>query len=450
MRVKSLTGSLFVILLFVSVCLSQAQEVGGLDMQMVAMEQLGLTGGGFTWIDGTPYFRTQLQPETTFGKIGIGLDLVLLFGNVANEETGENEFKVLAENGEEWNSLSNYLRALRFVRYGQPAEPFYAHFGAFDYVTIGHGFIMSGYSNHDRRGLRLNARLQNKFGIETIINDMGSPSVLGGRVYYRPLGRFELGGTYLTDTNPDLDLDNDPKTDEDPLVAMGVDAGISIVSSDTLQVDLYNDLVFLNTKVGPNGETELAQGNSTGIGLSAFKSIFKLEYRILGEKFLPTIFDHNYDVSAPTFLGLDEKKDGVSRNGFYSLITSHILPKVNLIGTFESYSDGDPKMYLGVSEDGLIDKLSLRAFYTKRNIGQKYIDNDGKEVDPDFFEDIARLDEKSAFTVRLGYEIISAGIPLEFGIIHQYTFQQTVDDDGEKSFKPIKTTSFEIGVKLDF
>ena len=450
MKVKSLTGSLFVILLFVSVCLSQAQEVGGLDMQMVAMEQLGLTGGGFTWIDGTPYFRTQLQPETTFGKIGIGLDLVLLLGNVANEETGENEFKVLAENGEEWNSLSNYLRALRFVRYGQPAEPFYAHFGAFDYVTIGHGFIMSGYSNHDRRGLRLNARLQNKFGIETIINDMGSPSVLGGRVYYRPLGRFELGGTYLTDTNPDLDLDNDPKTDEDPLVAMGVDAGISIVSSDTLQVDLYNDLVFLNTKVGPNGETELAQGNSTGIGLSAFKSIFKLEYRILGEKFLPTIFDHNYDVSAPTFLGLDEKKDGVSRNGFYSLITSYILPKVNLIGTFEGYSDSDPKMYLGVSEDGLIDKLSLRAFYTKRNIGQKYIDNDGKEVDPDFFEDIARLDEKSAFTVRLGYEIISAGIPLEFGIIHQYTFQQTVDDDGEKSFKPIKTTSFEIGVKLDF
>ena len=121
-----------------------------------------------------------------------------------------------------------------------------------------------------------------------------------------------------------------------------------------------------------------------------------------------------------------------------------------MIGTFESYSDSDPKMYLGVSEDGLIDKLSLRAFYTKRNIGQKYIDNDGKEVDPDFFEDIARLDEKSAFTVRLGYEIISAGIPLEFGIIHQYTFQQTVDDDGEKSFKPIKTTSFEIGVKLDF
>ena len=166
MTIKSWTGSLFAILLFVSVCLSQAQEVGGLDMQTMATEQLGLTGGGFTWIDGTPYFRTQLQPEATFGKIGIGLDLVLLLGNVTNEETGENEFKVLAENGEEWNSLSNYLRALRFIRYGQPAEPFYAHFGAFDYITIGHGFIMSGYSNHDRRGLRLNARLQNKFGID--------------------------------------------------------------------------------------------------------------------------------------------------------------------------------------------------------------------------------------------------------------------------------------------
>ncbi|MEE3193688.1 MAG: hypothetical protein VX289_04135, partial [Candidatus Poribacteria bacterium] len=313
MTIKIWAGSLFAILLFVSVCLSQAQEVGGLDMQTMATEQLGLTGGGFTWIDGTPYFRTQLQPEATFGKIGIGLDLVLLLGNVTNEETGENEFKVLAENGEEWNSLSNYLRALRFIRYGQPAEPFYAHFGAFDYITIGHGFIMSGYSNHDRRGLRLNARLQNKFGIETVINDIGNPSVLGGRVYYRPLGRFELGGTYLTDTNPNLD--NDLKTEEDPLVAMGVDIGIPIMSSDALQIDLYNDLVFLNTKIGSNDKKELARGSASGIGLSAFKSIFKLEYRIFGKEFIPTIFDHNYDVLAPTFLGLDETKDGVSRKG---------------------------------------------------------------------------------------------------------------------------------------
>ena len=39
---------------------------------------------------------------------------------------------------------------------------------------------------------------------------------------------------------------------------------------------------------------------------------------------------------------------------------------------------------------------------------------------------------------------------LEFGVIRQYTFQQTIGDDGEKSFTPIKTTSFEVGVKLDF
>ena len=448
MQIKGWTGNLFAILLFISVYPSQAQEVGSLDMQTMAMEQLGLTGGGFTWIDGTPYFRTQLQPAATFGKIGVGLDLVLLLGNVANEETGENEFKVLAENGEEWNNPSNYLRALRFIRYGQPAEPFHAHFGAFDYITIGHGFIMSGYSNHDRRGLRLNARFQNKFGIETVINDIGSPSVLGGRVHYRPVGRFELGGTYLTDTNPNLD--NDLNTEEDPLVAMGIDVGIPIVSSDTLQIDLYTDVAFLNTKIGSEGKKELAQGGASGIGLSAFKSIFKLEYRIFGKEFIPTIFDYNYDILAPIYLGLDENKDGASKNGFYSLITSYILPKVNLIGTFESYSGSDPRMYLGVSEDGLIDKLSFRAFYTKRNIGQKYKDQDGTEVDPNFFEDITRLDEKSAFTVRLGYEIISAGIPLEFGVIHQYTFQQTIDDNGEKSFSPIKTTSFEIGVKLDF
>ena len=231
---------------------------------------------------------------------------------------------------------------------------------------------------------------------------------------------------------------------------MGIDVGIPIVSSDTLQIDLYTDVAFLNTKIGSGGKKELAQGGASGIGLSAFKSIFKLEYRIFGKEFIPTIFDYNYDILAPIYLGLDENKDEASKNGFYSLITSYILPKINLIGTFESYSGSDPRMYLGVSEDGLIDKLSFRAFYTKRNIGQKYQDKDGTEVDPNFLEDITRLDEKSAFTVRLGYEIISVGIPLEFGVIHQYTFQQTIDDNGEKSFSPIKTTSFEIGVKLDF
>ena len=71
MKIKGWTGNLFAILLFISVYPSQAQEVGSLDMQTMAMEQLGLTGGGFTWIDGTPYFRTQLLPAATFGKIGV-------------------------------------------------------------------------------------------------------------------------------------------------------------------------------------------------------------------------------------------------------------------------------------------------------------------------------------------------------------------------------------------
>ena len=48
MTIKSWTGSLFAILLFVNVCLPQVEEVGGLDTQTMAMEQLGLTGGGFT------------------------------------------------------------------------------------------------------------------------------------------------------------------------------------------------------------------------------------------------------------------------------------------------------------------------------------------------------------------------------------------------------------------
>ena len=88
---------------------------------------------------------------------------------------------------------------------------------------------MSGYSNYDRRGLSLNFRKSdNRTGVETVFNDFGNPAIFGGRVFHRlflrPVPennnfftRFELGATYLTDINPDLQ-----EMGEDPLTALGV------------------------------------------------------------------------------------------------------------------------------------------------------------------------------------------------------------------------------------
>ena len=56
------------------------------------------------------------------------------------------------------------------------------------------------------------------------------------------LTRFELGGTYLTDIDP-----NPQEDTEDPLTALGVDAGFPLIERSTFRLDLYNDFAVLNT-----------------------------------------------------------------------------------------------------------------------------------------------------------------------------------------------------------
>ena len=452
---------------------TEASSFGGPpNIEELALRQTGLSGVGLTFIDGDPFFRIQLQPDIDLGKIGIGLDVVLLYNpDPEPKPDGSEGEKILAEDGEEWNDVSTILRTIRYVRYGHLNDPFYARFGELDYVTVGHGFIMSGYSNYDRRGLRLNlSNKTKKFGVETMINNLGDPTIFGGRAYIRPLqkeggksilNRLEFGGTYLTDIDP-----NPLVEDEDPLIALGADVGLPIIDSRLLRLELYDDLAFLNTKPKADepGETEIATGNAVGLGLSISKALFKVEYRTFGEAFQPTVFDYTYEAAkgsnaaatAPDFLGAVKESDtdlGTSadegRRGYFSMLAWRPIPKVHLMGTFEDYNTTEPKLYIGVTESGLVEKMSFRAFYVKRNIGEP---DPGfpaapDSEDPAFFEDLFRLDTKSAFTVRIGYEVLPS---LELAVIREYRFQRIEGPNEETVFEPIQKTSVEVGFKLNF
>jgi hypothetical protein len=432
------------------------------DLEEMLMQQGGISGIGVTVIDGDPFFRAQLQPDIDLGKIGLGLDIVLLY----NPEAKEGEDTILAEDGEKWDNISTFLRIVRYVRYGRLNEPVYARFGELDYVTIGHGFIMSGYANYDRRGLRVNLHeKKRRVGIETIVNNIGDPTIFGGRVFARPLrregappilNRLEFGGSYLTDINP-----LPSKDDEDPLIALGVDVGLPIFENRLLSLMLYDDLAFLNTKpkADATGGTETATGNAVGLGLSISKALFKVEYRTFGEGFRPTVFDYTYEsikgraaaAATPDFAGIDLTKTDEARRGYFSMMAVRPIPKVHFMATFEDYTNSEPKLYAGVTESGLIGGLSFRAFYTKRDIGLPYADptpgNPNHVTDPGFFEDLVRLDERSAFTVRLGYEVFPR---FEVALLREYRFRRIETADGETGYEPIQKTSFEAGLRLDF
>ncbi len=447
----------------------------------------GLYGGGLTFIDDDAYVRLQLQPDIPLGKVGIGLDLILLYNPYAEGI----ESQILAEDGETWGNPSTWLRLIRYVSYGQPYEPVHFRFGELDYLTIGHGSIMSGYANYDRRGLRLNLRKSdNRYGVETMVNDIGNPSIFGGRAFLRPfqrggnnprkagglpssennnlLTRFELGATYLTDINPNLQEDG-----EKPLTAVGVDVGFPIFERSTFRLDLYNDFTFLNPlsdtsesllATAPIGEnvdsqletapteentattTNLAWGNAVGIGFSFTQTIFKIEYRIFGDGYIPSVFDYTYESAKsqspksgmPQFLGLETNEE--PRRGFFSQFIWHPLPQFHFLGTLEDYSNSAPKLYLGVTESGLVPRVAARAFYTKRDIG-----TDTGETN--FFRDLVDLDEKSAFSVEIRYEIYP---PVETIITREYRFRRVETAEGRSQFEPIHKTSIMVGLKTDF
>ena len=418
----------------------------------------GLYGGGLTFINGDAYVRLQLQPDIPLGKVGIGLDLILLYNPYAEGD----EPQILAEDGEAWDSPSTWLRLVRYVRYGQPYDPFHVRFGELDYLTIGHGSIMSGYSNYDRRGLRLNLRnAESRLGVETMMNDIGNPTIFGGRAFLRPfqreennnlLTRFELGATYLTDINPNLQ-----EAGEDPLTAVGVDVGFPIFETSTFRLDLYDDIAFLNTLPEENTQAEialteenrvttnLAWGNAVGVGFSFTQTLFKIEYRTFGEGYIPSMFDYTYESAKSVspepgmtqFLGLETNTE--PRRGFFSQFIWHPLPQVHFIGTFEDYTNTEPKLYMAVTESGLVPRFALRAFYTKRDIGE------GGETN--FFGDLFDLDEKSAFSVEVRYEIFPPVVTI---VTREYTFRRTETVEGVSQFEPIHKTSFMVGVSTDF
>lgn len=458
------------------------------DRALSAMEQpgfltSGLYGGGLTFIGRSPYIQLQAQPDIPLGKVNIGFDLVLLYNPYATDADAQ----FLAEDGESWDSPSTWLRLIRYVSYNQPYDPFYFRFGELDYLTIGHGSVMSGYSNYDRRGLSLNFRKSNnRNGVETMLNDFGDPTIFGGRVFQRPFlrpepennnffTRFEVGATYLTDINPNLQ-----ETGESPLTALGADVGFPIIERSAFRLDLYNDFTLLHVSGDPDevvpeeplelepvmrtsvtrlesepigGDTdnateetmEFVWGDAIGIGLALPKAIFKVEYRILGDGYIPSIFDYTYhsakslspDPDVPEFLGLETNVE--ERHGFYTQVFLRPTPNLQFLGTFEDYNISNPKLYMAVAGTELIPRFGFRVLYTKRDIGEG--------EDTNFFTDLFNLNEKSAFIVEASYEVFP---PLVTIVTREYRFRRVETAEGISQFEPIHKTSFVVGVRTDF
>ncbi len=364
-------------------------------------------GLGSVTIDGVIYNQLALRPEIKFGKLGVGLDLVMYIdpqGNIRKDE---------------WDEPTDFFDKILYVSWGAKGDPLFVRYGTLENMTLGYGGLIYGYSNTmefpEVRRIGLNGGMKfGKFGTELFVanfKDFGrGGGLLGGRITFNPIAKLTLGANIVTDINqysglkdfdedgvPDLlddfpeegdyavdtdgdgiadeidpDRDGDGYTDNsqdssivnndpdgtvlkpDPfdidevdarrVLGFSVDAGYPVFSSKMFSINLYAE-----------GNVLQFADDKSGIGLVPFganATLFKFinlsfEYRMDSDYYAPRFFDQAYDLD----------RVAISLNADSSLSVTTKDQNLDI-------SEGQRVGYYGAASLGLFNLVSASASYT--------------------------------------------------------------------------------------
>ncbi|RPI00897.1 MAG: hypothetical protein EHM72_07900 [Calditrichaeota bacterium] len=402
---KSFFALTTVLLLLLSAVVPAQISDGGLAY-MGSNRNVFYGGVGLTTIDSETgsetYFNIHLRPEFAFGKLGIGLNVNLLF----NTETGDLR-------SEDWNDPADILQQIRYLSWGRKNDPVYVRAGTLDASRIGHGSIVNYYSNAaswDNRKFGGVLDLDfGMFGFETMVSNFARSEVLGGRGYVRPLKtmpvlpfikNFSIGGTYVRDIDPDGSTATD-----DGVSVYGADVELPLVKNSTVGLYFYYDwsqiygfssLEQKSRTFGSGQFAGVAFDLSSLVGMSELH--VKFERRWLGKEFVPSFFDPFYEVQrfeangnrkADMLIGLNEEIKG----WFGELWGKVMDDKIRLLGMY-SYYDSEAlggNLHFALDAPEVVPVFAAHATYDKRQI--------------ETIGDVFTLDYRSLARVGLGYKI---------------------------------------------
>ncbi len=189
---------------------------------------------------------------------------------------------------EDWDEASDFAQVIRYITYGGKEKHLYLDINAFKSSSIGHGTILKRYNpNLNLNTRRISAQFDGFFdygGVETYLNDITGPNVLGGLLFLKPLSiidsknyvmrSFSIGFTVVADLDAPLrnridenDIDSDGRrkeilVDQDnfqpdfigtEVVSYGLDVEVKLVDTDIVDWKTYVDYSFLETGV-PNDD----------------------------------------------------------------------------------------------------------------------------------------------------------------------------------------------------
>lgn len=310
----------------------------------------------------TYWFSVSLKPEIGIGPIGFGLDLPFRFST-------SGEFRM-----EDWNSPTDILGHIRYLRLGYLGSGFYLKVGALDRVIIGHGFIMDNYyntidENNRKTGILFKTDLK-KYGGEFVYTNLGRPEITGIRGFVRPIkfvadipiiSNLEFGSTYLAD----FYIDTNPAT-KGSIGFLGFDAGLPILKFNMLSFVVYFDYGHMNN---------YGSGNALGARLD-FNFIMnllnlsaKFEKRNISSNFLPSYFDPFYEEQRFVKEDFIKTVDS-SFNGYAGELYATALGKLSLTGRYQYFKDmprsGCLTMILDMTR--FMPDMPILLAYQRRNI----------------------------------------------------------------------------------
>ncbi|NOY09985.1 MAG: hypothetical protein GXP33_14225 [Spirochaetes bacterium] len=342
------------------------------------------------------YQKLSFNPDISFGKIGIGLDVTLHYNFTGG---AGNEFSVRKA---DWvpepltfsNLLGLYLPLIRYVRYGVKGDPLYAKFGSINDATLGNGFIMGNYSNTlllpEKRIFGLTFDLDGSLfnfpliGFESVIGNLAVLDVVGARLFVRPFvyteipiaKNLQIGVTFAADTNvyaqsPGLDTDTGI---QEGIAAFGTDFRLPLLSNPAVSLATYGDLASIAGK---------SVGGMLGFGgkLISFLT-YGAQLRILGADFIPDYFDSSYDLFRTVKYQLITENGGIPAfvGWFASIGTSFlkdsIVFNIGVEGPFGEAAGNDPDNIMnyphlsGIFEikNNILPGFSFDASYDKKLI----------------------------------------------------------------------------------
>ncbi len=176
-------------------------------------------GGNFNFTNIGDQFLIgmRLKPELSFGKIGFGLDIPLMF------DINTGKFRL-----DEYKDGIGAARIIKYFRFGRKKKDnVYFRIGELRGAHLGFGMLISDYNNSisfEKRklGFEFDLLFKDVVGLELLYSDVNfsSLSLFGIRPYYKPFGAteipiiktFEIGLAYATDYDKSILTQNDSLT----------------------------------------------------------------------------------------------------------------------------------------------------------------------------------------------------------------------------------------------